>query len=105
MPALPSNSRSRRKGATPITKPQKEDVWQRTLDLLGVESLNEKDRPIPSMPTIRPEMQAEEAIAAGGRERKKLELVDLPAETQKEIFGYVSRDCDVWTCDAMSVCD
>jgi hypothetical protein len=92
MPALPSKQ-SRRKTATPVTKLQEEDVWRRVLDALGLEPLS-SNRISPAPPTMEPEaaeaMASPTAAATPGV--KKVTILDLPSETQKDIFKHVSTE-------------
>jgi hypothetical protein len=88
MPALPSKQ-TKRKGATPITKLYQEDVWRRILDVMGLEPLSSNHA---SPTTI--ESGAAEAMAsptaAPAAGAKKVTILDLPSETQKDIFKHVS---------------
>lgn len=92
------NNKSRRKGVTPIKKPDQDHVWQRTLNIMGLESISsssasQHDSPVldeagdglMAAPTATPELTQ--------ASKKKLTLLDLPAETKKNIIRYVSIAC------------
>ncbi len=83
MPALPSSKNSRRKGVKPIAKQDQDDVWMRKLDSLGLEPLN-SPRPAAM------ELSTASSIEAPTSGVRKLSILDLPAETQTEIFKNVS---------------
>jgi hypothetical protein len=94
MPALPGKP-SRRKHSTPRTKPDGEDVWERTLDIMGLEPLSSNKDNTPAMATasdLSSPSPAEPSLVQGS-EKKKLTIFDLPSETQKDIFKYVSSIC------------
>jgi hypothetical protein len=86
MPALP-NKTSRKRGVTPITSFHREDVWLRTLDMMGMEPLQAPA----SAPTsaILPSLESPTTTDT----KKKLSILDLPQETQKDIFKHVSAGC------------
>ena len=90
MPALPSK-RIRRKGATPILKVNQEDVWQRTLDIMGLEPLNARGKGNMAVQGDDGAV-ATPSHAQGSQsgERKPLNISDLPLETKKDIFKHVS---------------
>ena len=91
MPALPGKS-SRRKNTTPRAKQDKEDVWERTFDIMGLEPLSSNKDNTSTMATasdISSPSPAEPSPAQGS-EKKKITIFDLPSETQKDIFKYVS---------------
>jgi hypothetical protein len=92
MPALPSKQ-SRRKSATPITKLQEDDVWRRVLDGLGLEPLSSnRISPAPTtMDSVATEAMASPTAAATPG-AKKVTILDLPSETQKDIFKHVSQE-------------
>ena len=98
MPALPSKT-IRRKTATPINKLNQEDVWQRTLDLMGLEPLNSKVNGKMAMQvdeedvSSSPSTLATQAQGSQNGEGKKLTILDLPLETKKDIFKHVSTIC------------
>lgn len=86
MPGLPGKQ-GRRKGATPISKIDQEDVWKRTLAILGLVPLttnhhtnnNHSPMAIPGIPSPSPAAKAGE----------KTSILDLPSEVQKDIFRHV----------------
>ena len=100
MPALPGglSARHRIKAATPIVAPLREDVWERTLDQLGLEPLNVKDRPIPSIPA---NADTSNQGSSSGSTKDGKQFHDLPNELQKKIFGFVSS---LLFCAAMLLC-
>lgn len=101
MPALPSKQ-ARRKSATPVTKPEQGDVWRRVLDVMGLEPLMEsqnQQHPPPLSPAST-DIEAAEAMAApplaeaaeaaaAPEAKTKVTILDLPSETQKDIFKHV----------------
>jgi len=103
MPAHPNN-KSRRKGVTPIKKLDPDHVWRRTLAVMGLEPLSsssntsgnkavaatdtataDQDPGGMAAPTPAPE------LTQGSK--KKLTILDLPVEAQKEILKHVSSVC------------
>ncbi len=97
MPSLPSKT-ARRKHVTPIANLHENDVWQRTFKLLGLQPLIPFSDTTPDRASLggSPEMASTidiEAPAAESAESKKqkLSILDLPAETQKDIFKHVSN--------------
>ena len=100
MPALP-NKQARRKGATPVTKQEQGDVWRRILDVMGLEPLRENQQHHRHSPTaMDTDSEAAEAMAAptpaaSAPAAKKVTILDLPSETQKDIFKHVSSP-DPW---------
>ncbi len=95
MPSLPSKT-ARRKHVTPIANLHENDAWQRTFKLLGLQ-------PLTPFPDVAPEdakqsrtltmasvtdIEAPPAENAGPRS-PKITILDLPAETQKDIFKHV----------------
>jgi hypothetical protein len=100
MPALPSKQ-ARRKGATPVTKQDQGDVWSRVLDVMGLEPLREnKQQHHHSTTAMNIDTDAAEPMAAPSATApapgmKKATMLDLPSETQKDIFKHVStKDAD-----------
>jgi hypothetical protein len=106
MPALPSN-KSRRKGVTPIKKPNPDNVWQRTLAVMGLEPLSASSSSS-NTSTSKAVAAASTSTATadpGGMaaptpapeltqgSQKKLTILDLPVEAQKDIFKHVSPVC------------
>jgi hypothetical protein len=97
MPALPSKQ-ARRKGATPVTKQEQGDVWRRILDVMGLEPLREnhqQEHQRHSPAVMDTDSEAAEAVAAPtpaapAPAAKKVTILDLPSETQKDIFKHVS---------------
>lgn len=96
MPSLPSKT-TRRKHVTPIANLHENDVWQRTFNLLGLEPLtpfpdvNPKEAPC----SLNLEMASTTDIVAPSTEmakpeKPKISILDLPSETQKDIFKHVS---------------
>jgi hypothetical protein len=95
MPSLPSKT-ARRKHVTPIANLHENDVWQRTFKLLGLQ-------PLTPFPNVAPYAAKQshnlkmasitdiEAPPAESAEPKKpkITILDLPAETQKDIFKHV----------------
>jgi hypothetical protein len=100
MPALP-NKQARRKGATPVTKQEQGDVWRRILDVMGLEPLRENQQHHRlSATAVDTDSEAAEAMAAptpaaSAPAAKKVTILDLPSETQKDIFKHVSSP-DPW---------
>jgi hypothetical protein len=88
MPALPSKQ-TRRKGATPITKLHQDDVWCRILDVMGLEPLSSNHASPTATNTEAAEAMAS-PTAAPAPGTKKITILDLPSETQKDIFKHVS---------------
>jgi hypothetical protein len=95
MPSLPSKT-ARRKHVTPIANLHENDVWQRTFKLLGLQ-------PLTPFADVAPDAAQQsralamafpndiEAPPAESAEPKKpkITILDLPAETQKDIFKHV----------------
>ena len=95
MPSLPSKT-ARRKHVTPIANLHENDVWQRTFKLLGLQ-------PLTPFPDVAPdadhlsrtsEMATATDIEAPPADtlepkKPKITILDLPAETQKDIFKHV----------------
>lgn len=93
MPALPGKS-SRRKYSTPRPKLDGDDVWNRTFKTMGLEPLSsDKDKPTTMATASDISSPTPEPSLVQGSENKKLTILDLPSETQKDIFKYVSLDC------------
>jgi hypothetical protein len=105
MPALPSN-KSRRKGVTPIKKPNPDNVWQRTLAVMGLEPLSatSSDTSTSTSKAVATTSIATTAEPGGMAaptpapeltqgSKKKLTILDLPVEAQKDIFKHVSTVC------------
>ena len=91
------NSSRRRKGPTPTANTSGEDAWDLALNILGFEAMNVEDRPIPAIEgndNTHNEMEVEEGTVAEGVAsqggKRKIGLLDLPTETQKQIFSFVS---------------
>jgi hypothetical protein len=97
MPALPSKQ-ARRKGATPVTNLEQSDVWRRILDVMGLEPLRENQQQQQqqqqhsptTMDTEAAEPMAAPTTAASEPPARKVTILDLPSETQKDIFKHVS---------------
>ena len=96
MPSLPSKT-TRRKHVTPIANLHENDVWQRTFNLLGLEPLNPfPDLNLKEAPcSLNLEMASTTDIVAPSEEmakpeKPKITILDLPSETQKDIFKHVS---------------
>ncbi|TVY17542.1 hypothetical protein LARI1_G005107 [Lachnellula arida] len=97
MPALPNN-KTRRKGVTPIKKPDRDNVWQRTLNVMGLEpmSLNSSSSSNSNSSTNKaaadgmaaPTSQSEPTQGS----KKNLSFLDLPAETQRHIIKHSSTN-------------
>lgn len=95
MPSLPSKT-ARRKHVTPIANLHENDVWQRTFKLLGLQ-------PLTPFPDLAPdaddfsrafEMATATDIEAPSADslepnKPKVTILDLPAETQNDIFKHV----------------
>ena len=95
MPSLPSKT-ARRKHVTPIANLHENDVWQRTFKLLGLQ-------PLTPFPDLAPdadnfsrtfEMATATDIEAPSADtveskKPKITILDLPAETQEDIFKHV----------------
>jgi hypothetical protein len=94
MPALPGKT-SPRKKATPRAKQEKEDVWERTFNIMGLEPLSSNKDKSTAMTTITDISSPSPAgpSLAQGSEKKTVSILDLPSETQKDIFRYVSAAC------------
>ncbi|PBP24766.1 F-box domain-containing protein [Diplocarpon rosae] len=96
MPALASFHR-RRKTAKPIKKPDQEDVWRRSLYVLGLETIAQhpSSSHIPTIAMATPtRAQSETGPLTGSSQgptppKQPLSFLDLPSETQKEIFSHV----------------
>jgi len=95
MPALPGKT-SKRKSATPRPKLNGEDVWDRTFNIMGLEPLSSKKDNSKTMASTdeisSPSLAADPSLAQGSG-KKKMTIFDLPSETQKDIFKYVSTAC------------
>ena len=81
---------SRRKRFTPQAKSGADDAWQRTLDIMGLEPLsgNQEQTTIANgMSSPAPEA----SLAQGSEKKTEISILDLPSETQNEIFKHVSR--------------
>jgi hypothetical protein len=96
MPSLPSKT-ARRKHVTPIANLHENDVWQRTFKLLGLQPLTPFPDVAPDQDNSSRSLEMASAIdieapAVESTEPKKskITILDLPAETQKEIFRHVS---------------
>lgn len=93
MPALPNN-KTRRKGVTPIKKPDRDNVWQRTLNAMGLEPMSSNSSSNSNSSTNKatahemaaPTSQSEPTQGS----KKNLSFLDLPAETQRHIIKQVS---------------
>lgn len=101
MPALPPNSLTRRKGATPCKQVQQGDVWRRSLHVLGLEEMNAHSNEQQLLPTGSASQAMDSATDTELDiiPRKKLTFVDLPSETKKGIFKHVrccSSDCTLF---------
>jgi hypothetical protein len=105
MPSLPSKT-ARRKHVTPIANLHENDVWQRTFKLLGLQPLT----PFPNLApneassSLNEEMATKTDIEAPPTESatpqgRKITILDLPAELQKDIFKHVSGDSERWLPD------
>jgi hypothetical protein len=94
MPALPDKP-SRRKYSTPRAKSDAEDVWKRTFNIMGLELLssNKEQSRTTTMATASYISPPQDASLAQGSEKKKMTILELPSETQKDIFKYVSTVC------------
>ena len=93
MPALQSKQ-TRRKGATPVTNLEQGDVWRRILDVMGLEPLRENQQQQQQYSPTAMDNEAAEPMAApmatASAPTKKVTILDLPSETQKDIFKHVS---------------
>jgi len=95
MPSLPSKT-ARRKHVTPIANLHENDVWQRTFKLLGLQPLTPFPDPAPDADNLSrtSEMATATEIEAPSADtlepkKPKITILDLPAETQKDIFKHV----------------
>jgi hypothetical protein len=95
MPSLPSKS-ARRKHVTPIANLHENDVWQRTFKLLGLQPLTPFPDLAPDLDNLSRafEMATATDIEAPSQDileaqKPKITILDLPAETQKDIFKHV----------------
>ncbi|KAG4435478.1 hypothetical protein IFR05_009050 [Cadophora sp. M221] len=99
MPGIPP-VHSRRRGTTPIKNPQLDDVWHRSLYVLGLQELN---APMPSSAQSSSSATSFSTMASPIASptpaqaptepdvpSKKLTFSDLPLETKKEIFKHTS---------------
>lgn len=95
MPSLPSKT-ARRKHVTPIANLHENDVWQRTFKLLGLQPLTPFLDVAPDADNLSrtSEMATATDIEAPPADtlepkKPKITILDLPAETQKDIFKHV----------------
>ena len=95
MPSL-SGKTARRKHVTPIANLHENDVWQRKFKLLGLQSLTPFPDLAPDLDNLSRtfEMAAATDIEAPSADiiepkKPKITILDLPAETQKDIFKHV----------------
>ena len=96
MPGLPSKQ-ARRKGPTPRRLIKKDDAWRVILAIMGLEPLGAEGELYPEDSTSSPatmDTEAAEAMAAptaadSAAGAKKMTILDLPSETQKDIFKHV----------------
>ncbi|KAK2630646.1 hypothetical protein QTJ16_001466 [Diplocarpon rosae] len=108
MPALSSFHR-RRKTAKPIKKPDHEDVWRRSLYVLGLETIAQhpSSSHIPTIEMATPTTaQSVTGPLTGSSKsptppKRSLNFLDLPSETQKGIFSYASPQ-DLFTLSLVS---
>ena len=95
MPSLPSKT-ARRKHVTPIANLHENDVWQRTFKLLGLQPLTPFPDPAPDADNfsrtfdmaIATDIEAPSADTLEPK-KSKITILDLPAETQNDIFKHV----------------
>jgi hypothetical protein len=86
MPALP-NKPSRRKITTPVIRPDPEYVFNEVLDALGLEPLSSNSSA--SNTTMASIIENPPSTSTSSSSSRKLTILDLPSETQKDIFKYV----------------
>ncbi|KAF4633395.1 hypothetical protein G7Y89_g4716 [Cudoniella acicularis] len=86
MPALPNKS-NRRKAVAPVKKQNHNEVWQRALDIMGLEPLNSTTN---SPSSSAPHTMAIPTPGPAEGSGKKKSILDLPSETKKEIFKHAS---------------
>ncbi|KAI6716641.1 hypothetical protein PZA11_001772 [Diplocarpon coronariae] len=95
MPALTSFNRQR-KTTTPIKKPDQEDVWRRSLHVLGLETIAQHPSsnyiPTPAMatPTASETVPLTSSSPGSTPPKQPLNFLALPVETKKEIFSHAS---------------
>ncbi|KAG0649350.1 hypothetical protein D0Z07_4444 [Hyphodiscus hymeniophilus] len=90
MPALPDIS-SRRKCFTPRAKVDAEDAWQRTLNIMGLEMLSSnKGQPAATAMASASGISSPISGPSLAHAKTKMTILDLPSETQKEIFKHSS---------------
>ncbi|RDL35853.1 uncharacterized protein BP5553_06465 [Venustampulla echinocandica] len=107
MPVLPPKS-NRRRGTTPSKKQNKADVWKRALDVMGLEPLNEPSTKSASSAfasssssasastNLNPDVstmttpEATPGLGEASSSKRPRSILDLPVETQKEIFKHAS---------------
>jgi hypothetical protein len=76
-----------RGGVLPVKKVHADDVWTKVLDQLGVEPLSAPTRSTKALKATTSMAASTKAHAEGATRR--LTILDLPSETQKEIFKHV----------------
>lgn len=90
MPLIYPSTRIRR-GATPIANHTREDGWERYFGARAQAALNDKEatslHDYGEASGIMPLSDTNGSMESP--EKKKLELLDLPLETQKQIFSFV----------------
>jgi hypothetical protein len=79
---------SRLKTPMPIVNRRNEDVWDRTLEAMGLQPLSSINRPATTATPSLPSGPAAAAPAASLKAQKTT-IFDLPLETQKAIFEHV----------------
>ncbi|KAL2060812.1 hypothetical protein VTL71DRAFT_8864 [Oculimacula yallundae] len=104
MPGNPPGHSRRIIGTTPIKRPELENVWHRSLYVLGLQELN-APAPLPTMTEdapSTPDLETASPIASPTAvpdsvptesdvpPKKKMNFSDLPLETKKEIFKHAS---------------
>ncbi|CAG8981180.1 hypothetical protein HYALB_00013191 [Hymenoscyphus albidus] len=97
MPALPRSNR--RRGVIPVKKVHPDDIWRRAMRMMGLEPItttNNKQSstpvpaskaPAPAPPAIAPSTKPTQTSPTEPT-MKKLTILDLPPETQKEIIQH-----------------
>jgi hypothetical protein len=90
MPAISAKT-TRRRAATPTTKQQQDDVWRRTLAIMGLDPLTENCANKTSTETVMADTPGVASpTATPSAADKKTSILDLPLEAQKDIFRHVS---------------
>ncbi|CZT01140.1 hypothetical protein WAI453_009556 [Rhynchosporium graminicola] len=105
MPGIPLGH-ARRRGTVPIKKPQLEDVWHRSLYVLGLQEMNAPPPPeaeaeaeaesstpaVPDLETASPIVSLTETsnTSLPAMPQKRIVFDDLPIETKKEIFKHAT---------------